>query len=152
MRTPELNFVAYIKADAGYFVLGTLGDQNGRPESVDKEPVIGWAITDDEHCHVPLPITADGLQTLNGNVLRPDGTVATSLDGRYPDLAAWLLAEQDDWEASREAARLDGGRKEVRTRFVYDQVAQPAAALSPARTAINAALAAAKAATGKGGA
>jgi hypothetical protein len=100
---PEFNFVQTIPAHPGYYLLGTLLDDHGRPEGLDKEPIVAWAI--EEGSYAPYPITCEGVETGNGPVLRPDGTVATAWNERLRCENDWLKSQQQDWDIARGKVR-----------------------------------------------
>lgn len=147
------NFLQTHAAQPGYFLLYLEEGDSGRPKFVRQEPVIVWSIEGDNL--VPYPITYDGVDAREAPLLRPDGIVV-DLDTRWPSASAWLVHVQSDWdkheELEREAEqkRYEAFLKQNGIQPAHDQVAQPAATPSPATTAVQAALAAARNTASKG--
>lgn len=84
--------VSVIPANAGWFLLVPLFDENDIPESFIKQPIIAWGIetmkSADDYV-MPMfhtfPITIEGFDESECDfvILKPDGTIEISCDGIF---------------------------------------------------------------------
>lgn len=88
-RALRLDVRAAIPAPPGYFLLTTCGDDDGRPDYLEQEPVIGWVFSAGG---IATAVTAEGVDDYDRAVLAPDGRVIYG-DGSSDTIEAYAAAK-----------------------------------------------------------
>lgn len=71
-RALRFDVRAAMPATPGYFLLTTCGDDDGRPDYLEQEPVIGWVFS---ASGIATAVTAEGVDDYDRAILSPDGRV-----------------------------------------------------------------------------
>ncbi|GGC98704.1 hypothetical protein [Undibacterium terreum] len=88
-------FALTIAANSGFYVLEVKLDDSCYPVGAYQTPVIAWAI--EMEFLIPYPVTLEGAQLHNEDILCPNGSIERASDCYYPNLDEWLTCKQSEY-------------------------------------------------------